>query len=75
MQLNRTTLRIKENLKEALEKQAIEDNTTMQELFNHALEEFLNQRARKKAKKIIFKSHDLGVPLDNLRRKDYYKNL
>lgn len=70
--LVRTTLRLKENIKRSAEKKAYEDNTTLQEIFNRALEEYLQKDAKKQAKKIIFKTHDLGVPLDNLRRKDFY---
>lgn len=66
--LARTTLRIKENLKKAAELKAIRDNLTLQEIFNRALEYYF----RNEAKRIIFKTHNLGKPLDNLRRKDYY---
>ena len=72
MQLIRTTLRIKENLKDALEKQALQEKKTLQELFNDAIENFLQDKAQRKAKKIIFKTHNLGVNLNGLRRKDYY---
>lgn len=72
MQLVRTTLRIRENLKRSAEKMALEENLTLQELFNRALEAYLDEEAKKEAKKIVFKTHDFGVPLDNLRRKDYY---
>ena len=72
MQLIRTTLRIKETLKDALEKQALQEKKTLQELFNNAIEHFLQDKAKRKAKKIIFKTHNLGVNLNGLRRKDYY---
>ncbi|OGK46433.1 hypothetical protein A2963_01540 [Candidatus Roizmanbacteria bacterium RIFCSPLOWO2_01_FULL_40_13] len=75
MQLIRTTLRIKENLKEALEKRALEEKKTLQDLFNAAIEKFIHEEAEKKAKRIIFRTHDLGEKLDNLRRKDYYSDL
>lgn len=75
MQLIRTTLRIKEHLKDAIEKQALEDKKTVQDLFNSALEFYLQERAQRKAKKIIFKTHDLGIALNGLKRKDYYKSL
>ncbi len=32
----------------------------------------LKKVLRKKVKKIIFKTHNLGVALDNLRREDFY---
>jgi len=70
--LVRTTLRLKENIKRSAEKRAHEQNTTLQEIFNNALEDYLDKEAKKYAKKIVLKKHDLGVPLDNLRRKDYY---
>jgi len=70
--LVRTTLRLKENIKRSAEKKAHEDNTTLQDIFNRALEEYLQKDAKKQAKKIVFKTHDLGVPLDNLRREDFY---
>ena len=70
--LIRTTLRLKENIKRSAEKKAHEDNTTLQDIFNRALEEYLQKDAKKQAKKIVFKPHDLGVPLDNLRREDFY---
>ena len=70
--LTRTTLRIKENLKKAAEYKALRDDVTLQEVFNRALEEYLKKEAQKKAKKIIFKTHKLGAPLDNLTRDDFY---
>ena len=70
--LIRTTLRIKENLKKSAEQKALQDDITLQEVFNRALEYYLQNEAKKEAKKIVFKTHDFGVPLDNLKRKDYY---
>lgn len=70
--LMRTTLRIEEDLKRIAEHKALEENTTLQEIFNKALESYLQTEAKKKAKKIVFKTHDLGVPLDNLTRDDIY---
>lgn len=70
--LVRTTLRLKEHLKNTAEKVALEENTTLQEVFNRALEAYLNESAKKKAKKIIFKTHNLGAALDHLTRADYY---
>lgn len=72
MQLIRTTLRLKEGLKRRAEKKAFEENVSMQTIFNRALEQYFEKEAKKQAKKIIFKTHDLGVPLDNLRREDFY---
>ena len=70
--LVRTTLRLKESLKKTAEKKALQENTTLQEIFNRALENYLNQEAKKEAKKIIFRTRHLGVPLDNLTRDDFY---
>lgn len=72
MQLVRTTLRIKPQLKKAAERLAIDEQTSLQEVFNNALEQYLDEEGKKKAKKIVFKTHDLGEPLDHLRREDYY---
>lgn len=72
MQLIRTTLRLKENLKKQAEKKALEENTSLQTIFNRALELYLDQKAKHQAKKIIFKTHNLGAPLDNLTRDDFY---
>ena len=70
--LIRTTLRIKENLKKDAERKALQIDTTLQNIFNTALEQYLERDAKKQAKKIVFKTHDLGQPLDNLKRADYY---
>lgn len=70
--LVRTTLRIKENLKKSAEQRALQDDVTLQEIFNRALEHYLENEAKKEAKKIVFKTHDLGIPLDNLTRDDFY---
>lgn len=70
--LVRTTLRIKETLKKTAEYRAFQMDITLQELFNTALAQYLEQDAKKEAKKIIFKTHDIGEPLDNLKRADYY---
>ena len=70
--LVRTTLRLKEHLKKSAEKKALQDDVTLQEIFNRALEDYLNKEAKKEAKKIVFKSYNLGEPLDNLTRDDIY---
>ncbi len=63
------------DLKKAAEEEALNEDTTLQAVFNSALEEYLNKKAKTKAENILFKSHDLGAPLDNLSRKDYYPSL
>lgn len=70
--LIRTTLRIKENLKKTAERIALENNTTLQSVFNSALQDYISKTAKQKAKKLIIKPISLGVPLDNLTRDDYY---
>lgn len=70
--LVRTTLRLKENIKRSAEKKAHEDNTTLQDIFNRALEEYLEKDAKKQAQKIVFKTYHLGKNLDNLTRDDFY---
>lgn len=70
--LIRTTLRVKENLKKSAELKALQDDVSLQEIFNSALEYYLEKEAKKEAKKVVFKTHDLGKPLDNLKRTDYY---
>lgn len=72
MTLTRTTLRIQPHLKKAAQKLAAEENMTLQELFNHALETYLNKKTQKKARKMIIPTINLGVNLDNLTREDFY---
>lgn len=70
--LVRTTLRLEENLKNTAQRIALEESTTLQDIFNRALKAYLEKENQKKAKKIVFKTHDLGEPLDNLTRANYY---
>lgn len=70
--LVRTTLRIKENLKKSAELKALQDDISLQDIFNRALEHYLEKEAKREAKRLVFKTHDLGKPLDNLKRVDYY---
>ena len=72
MKLIRTTVRLQEHLKKAAEKRALEEDTTLQDLFQRALREYLAQTARKKAQEFMLPTHDLGVSLDNLTRDDIY---
>lgn len=72
MKLIRTTLRLEGHLKSEAEKIALAENLTLQAIFNRALKLYLEKDARRQAKKIVFKTHNLGVPLNNLRRKDFY---
>lgn len=70
--LVRTTLRINENLKKSAELKAMHLNITLQEIFNRALAQYLELDAQKQAKKIVFKTHNLGEPLESLKRADFY---
>jgi hypothetical protein len=72
MQLIRTTIRLKENLKKRAEKKAIDENMSLQDLINRAVEQYLQNGDQRRAKKIFFKTHHLGQPLDNLTRDDFY---
>lgn len=72
MQLVRTTLRLQKDLKKRAEQSALDRDTTLQNIFNEALHFYLEKEAKINAKKIIFKFHRLGSPLDNLTRDDFY---
>jgi len=74
MQLVRTTIRLNSQLKKFAEMKALEENSSLQEVVNKALEKFLENEGKKEAKKIVFRTHHLGNPLDNLTRDDYYQN-
>jgi len=73
MTLTRTTLRIKTQLKKQAEKLALEEDKSLQDIFNLALEKYLISKAEKKAKKLVFHTHNLGSKLDNLTRDDVYE--
>ncbi len=68
----RTTMRIEPNLKDQIQRLAQKQNMSMQALCNLALRQYIDVASKKRAKKIVFHSHDLGVPLDNLNRDDIY---
>lgn len=72
MTLVRTTLRLQGNLKKMAEKRAFEEDISLQDIFNKALASYLEKESQREAKKIIFKTHNLGKPLDNLKRADFY---
>ncbi|MDP3994733.1 MAG: hypothetical protein Q8P91_02800 [bacterium] len=72
MQLVRTTLRIEKSLKDQAEKMALEKKLSLQTIFNNALYEYMVKKAKAKAKKIVFLTHNLGAKLDNLTRNDFY---
>lgn len=70
--LVRTTLRIPKDLKKQAELKALADDVSLQEVFNRALKSYFEKDAKKKAKKLVFKTHNLGTPLDKLTRDDFY---
>lgn len=70
--LVRTTIRIKENLKKSAELKALQDDISLQDILNRALEYYLEKEAKQEARRLVFKTHDLGKPLDDLKRADYY---
>lgn len=72
MQLVRTTLRIKKDLKKEVEMFALKKDQTFQEVLNQALTQYLTREARADAKKIVFHTHDFGAPIENLTRDDIY---
>lgn len=73
MNLTRTSLRLDTELKKEAEKLAIEENITLQDMFNEALSLYIEQKTSKKAQKITFITHDIGNSLDNLTRDDMYE--
>lgn len=75
MQLVRTSLKIKKGLKSEAEKIAREKETTLQNVFNDALEKYIFEHSRKKAKRLWIPTIDLGVPLDNIARSDIYGDM
>ena len=74
MQLIRTTIRLNEYLKKFAEQKALEENSSLQEVVNNALERYFENEGKTEAKKIVFKTHRLGKALDNLTRNDYYQD-
>ena len=72
MQLVRTSLRLDKSLKEEADALALKEKTTLKEIFNRALSDYVMNKARKRARKLVFPTIDLGVNLDNLTRDDIY---
>lgn len=75
MQLVRTTVRLRQDIKKAVERKALEEDTTFGHIVHRALEDYLAKAATRKARRLIFHTHDLGAPLDNLTRDDFYPDL
>jgi hypothetical protein len=74
MQLVRTTIRLKSQLKKSAEHKALEENRSLQDIVNTALEKYLELEGKNEAKKIIFHTYHLGKSLENLTRDDYYQD-
>ena len=72
MQLVINTLRLDSNLKKNAEMLALKNDQSFQEVVTTALREHLNTSAKNEAKILFLPSHDLGTPLDNLTRDDFY---
>ncbi|HYD34747.1 MAG TPA: hypothetical protein VD999_01625 [Vitreimonas sp.] len=72
MQLIRTTIRLRPQLKKAAEMKALKLNMTFQALLEKAIEAYLSQESRQQAQKLVFKARDLGTPLDQLDREAIY---
>lgn len=72
MQLIRTTVRLRPQIKKAAELKALKLNVTFQALLEKALEMYLNQESRRHARKLVFKARDIGAPLDQLDREAIY---
>lgn len=75
MELIRTTLRIEKNLKNEVEKMALEQGLTLQYIFNEALRNAVNQQNEKKLKtkqKLKFIVKDMGDMPNILTRSFYY---
>ena len=72
--LVRTTVRLKPELKKAVDQLALDRGSSAQEIINRAVDTYLDQVTKQKVKQINFDeiAIDLGVPLDNLTREDYY---
>lgn len=58
MQVTQTTLRSRPELNKTLKQKVLKD--------------YIAKAAKRKARRLVFHTHDLGVPLDNLTRDDYY---
>jgi len=72
MQLQRTTVRLEPILKKELEAKAFELNLTFQDIFTQALKNYLHQKNKAKAQKIVFLTQPLGKKLVNLTREELY---
>jgi len=72
MLLTRTSLRLEPELTKTAKLLAVHRRISFQSLVNQALREYVNKQTTSPKHKITFTSHDLGTPLDNLTRDDFY---
>lgn len=73
MKLERTSLRLKENLIREAKLEALEQDTSLQEIVNNALWHYLKRPKTTRPTRVLVAIHpkDMG-PLDNLTRDDMY---
>lgn len=72
MQLTRTTIRLRPQIKKAAEIKAIELDITFQDLVEKAIEQLLVTLSHKKARQLVFKDRNIGATLDHLDREHIY---
>jgi len=70
----RTTIVLDQGTKYLLAKLALERGVSQSQLITEALNRFIAQEAKKKAKRLILLNHSLGAKLNRLARKDFYEN-
>lgn len=71
MNMIRTSLRLKSELKKEAEIRALKENITFQELFNDALYDFL--KGKKRINKIVFNDKPISKKMNHLTRDDIYE--
>jgi hypothetical protein len=70
--LQRTTVRLPNQLKDLSREYAAHHSYSFQEVMVMALEQFLRQETKEKAKKLVFHARSLGTPLDSITRDQTY---
>jgi hypothetical protein len=74
MKTVRTTLKINKNLKLTMDRYALENGITLQEILNRAIEEYLDKIMNNQPRKIVFYDQPIGGKINNLTRSDYYED-
>lgn len=72
MQLTRTTVRLQKPLQLAAKRKAQELDISFQTLVQRALESYLAEVSKMKARDLTITGKHMGVELDNLIREDLY---